>query len=282
MFTEEVGDAENVEIFTPRRRKSRSSLSLKPCSDCGIDTPLGKRGRFCPGCRFKPENRKAVDRKVYKSNETIERKFREEFVPYEPGCTERFARELRWPLEQVRRYAREIGVSKPVPAWSEAETRIVEKFAGKRKAKWIASHINAIVKGAHRCQSQVENKLRRMGLQVAVEHAGYSAAQLAECFGVCGHTVEGWIQRGLLAAERSAVKNGMRYPWIVRENDIVAFIFEHRREFVLRKVDQTWFLDLIQHHLRQRVDEQPAGRIGPKRAPSHREADDEEDEWLRA
>lgn len=261
------------------RKKAPSQLAPKPCADCGDAVMLGNRGRFCLKCRFKPGNRKPTDRKVYKTSEEIDRKFREEFVPYEPGCTERFARELRWPVHVVQKHARVLGVSKPIPEWNALENSILEEWAGRRKAKWIAEEINRQIKGAHRSESQVENRLRRMGLAVAVEHEGYSAAQLAACFGVAGHTVEGWIRKGLLNAKRSDTLNGMRYPWVIRERDVIAFVFEHPREFTLRKVDQTWFLDLMNEHVRASIAAAFEHRR-PKRRPGRPSNADREMERL--
>ena len=98
-----------------------------------------------------------------------------------------------------------------------------------------------------------------------------------------GHTVEGWIRKGLLKAKRSEVLNGPRFPWVIRERDVLAFIFEHPCEFVLRKVDQTWFLDLMAEHARACVaaaleaQHARSGRRPAKRAPR---SDERETAWL--
>ncbi|HEX8851248.1 MAG TPA: hypothetical protein VF761_17110 [Gemmatimonadaceae bacterium] len=245
-------------------------MLLKNCADCGTPVLLVKRGRFCKLCRFKPGNRKPVNRRRYIITPAIEQKIRDEFVPNETGCAERLAKELGWHVEYLRGRARALGLTRPASPWTAIECKVLDEYAGKRSAKWIAEQINSTVKGANRSPSQVEEKMRRMGLEVAVKSGDYNAAQLAQCFGVAGHTVETWIAKEWLKAERSEIANGMRFPWVIHEADVVRFIFTHPRAFVLRKVDQTWFLDIMAEHVRAAVaaaeQKKVASRKGPHRA----------------
>jgi hypothetical protein len=77
---------------------------------------------------------------------------------------------------------------------------------------------------------------------------GHTANRLAGLFGVDSHKVMRWIKQGWLTAHRRGTERkeqqGGDSWWITRAN-AYRFGLEHPEEYLLKAVDQLWFLSLI-------------------------------------
>lgn len=248
---EEAGNDLAAEISPIPRCRGRI---VKPCADCGDDfTGLGTT-KHCPVCRYKPGNRKPCSRPKYVATPAIDAVIREQFNPHaRDGSTKRIADQFGWSVDAVQKRAKALGLlMTPRVSWGEKDTAFVEKWAGLRSPLWIAEQLRA--QGyAGRTRSAVAQKIHKLGLSAAVKE-GYSGNELMVCFGVTEPTIGGWIRRGWLKATQAVQAHGRRHPWVITEEAIVAFIFEHPTAYRIRDVDQTWFLDLLGTHMQQRTD----------------------------
>ncbi len=77
---------------------------------------------------------------------------------------------------------------------------------------------------------------------------GYSAHELAECFGVTAGDVCNWIKRGLLEAkprkDSNAGGNG-DHPWLIRGKAVRDFVVNHTSLVRIGRVEKFWFVDLL-------------------------------------
>lgn len=102
--------------------------------------------------------------------------------------------------------------------------------------------------GFSRSATAIHLKIKRMRFKSG---PWYTATSLASAFGVDSHQVTRWIHTGLLAARR---RGSARTPqqggdmWFITENDVIRFIRDNPAAYDLRKVSQSWFLDLAFSH----------------------------------
>jgi hypothetical protein len=154
----------------------------------------------------------------------------------------RYAKRLGWPEYQLYKRAAELGLSRPRrKAWSAAELKMLNRWAhlthraiaAKMKRAGYVRSPTAI------CQKMLEQSSRS-------ESDYYTARQLALCLGYQnGDKVRRWIRGNMIAAERRGTEREHNDDWLIKESEIRRFILANPLEIDLRKVDQTWFFDIM-------------------------------------
>ena len=206
------------------------------CADCG--QPTGKRyARYCDAHRWRHRGKPATYRLTPERVAYLKAHYR----PSERGMSRRIAAVLQVPKWRVCAWASELGLTNGTyrtgPAWTAAEDAFLETHLGSRHVNWIAKQLG-------RSTGAVTGRVKRLSLSRLVDH-GYSARQVADGFGVDQSTVIRWIERGWLTATRHTQNGGPYRTYGVTLDAIHTFVKQHSAAFVLAKVDQVWFLDLV-------------------------------------
>ena len=146
----------------------------------------------------------------------------------------------------------------------------------RERYRWTSSEVDLVAKWAH-CSLEVIQKkllqLRVVGLdgQVikrtrgAIAHRifankfrtnldGLCQDSLADAFGVSSYQVMRWREQGMLKGKRlpsidqhvGCTQSVLRLPWFYSNRDISRFIFTYPGAFSLKKVNQSWFLSVLQ------------------------------------
>ncbi len=206
--------------------------------NCGrvVDRPLA---RFCPGCRAE-RRRKSPKYPLSPERETY---LRAHYRPTVHGISHRIARVLGVPKWRVCRWAAELGLSGPDtrgPKWTTSDDAFLEAHIGARRPGWIAKQLGRSV-------TAVTVRAKRIGLSRRDARTWYTARQVADGFGVDPSTVVRWIDRAWLAATREGqdYPDGRAAAWRVEYVALRRFVREHHTAYLLAKVDQVWFLDLV-------------------------------------
>lgn len=157
------------------------------------------------------------------------------------GEVTELAKRINIPRWRVSYRANEIGAHIPLTSsapWTEAELKILEFNAHKHPET-----ITKILKrsGFQRSVCAVFAKRKRLKLLQCLD--GYSAQNLAECFGVDKCAVYRWINLGLLKCKKRGTKKEHDHYWIT-DKDIIKFIFTYPGYIDIRKVDKYWFLGM--------------------------------------
>lgn len=223
------------------------------CHLCGepisYDTRMGMRPkytRYCPPCRSAQRRKHIKWMSTPRLDEEIRRcylaRLKSRSIPGLIALSQR----IGWPKWVLVKRARTLGLShiKEAP-WSEFELRILERWA------WMSDErirLKLKAAGFTRSATAVHLKLRRMRFKSG---SWYSASSLASAFGVDQHQVTGWIRTGLLCAKRRGTTRTPQQggdTWLITEPDVVRFIHQNHTAYDLRKVDQTWWLEVALPH----------------------------------
>lgn len=144
----------------------------------------------------------------------------------------------------ITKRGRDLGLAKAKePRWSAEEVEIVRANRFYSPVE-IARRLRAA--GFKRSRLGVLLKRCRLRLTTRVVCGdGYTANALARLLNVDAHAVTGWIDRGLLRAERRLTtrceKQGGDGYWITAEA-WRAFVFAYPEQIDLRKADGVWFI----------------------------------------
>jgi len=157
------------------------------------------------------------------------------------------AKRLRLPRWKITRHAQKMGwiaKGKKEPYWTEEEEKTLQHFARycpeKIQLKMVAAGY------ARRTVAAICLKMKRLRCRQNIE--GYSARFVSECLGVDVHFVTRAINTGKLRAKKRGTARTEEQGgdmWFIREWDIRAYIIENVNEIDIRKVDKTWFVDLL-------------------------------------
>lgn len=149
----------------------------------------------------------------------------------------------RW---KVTRHAMNSGyipkMAKP-PNWSNEELAVLQKHAHKAP-EVIRRHLKKA--GYERSVTGIVLKRKRMRLPANLD--GESAASLALCFGIDHQTVDRWIKKGCLKAEKRGTKRTPQQGgdmYYIKNKWIKKFIRENVSEIDFRKVDKYWLVDIL-------------------------------------
>lgn len=179
----------------------------------------------------------------------------------------RLAERLDIPRWRLGRWARDLGLYQTVrkqPPWSPEELAILERNAHLGLDRIALALRRA---GYHRTPTAVQ--LVRKRLRIEAQREGYSARQVALCFGVDPTTVGRWIRTGMLRARprgtrRTGAQGGDQH--LLFDADLRHFVLEHLGEIHLGKVDKHWFVSLLAGELgeRHRVERDATAAGGPR------------------
>jgi len=208
--------------------------SDRKCERCHERPISGPRARFCRHCRHRGGKPK------YVVTDQVEAVLRACYDSTVPGRAAEIAAEIGWSRCAVKKAATKLGLTRPWPAdrrsWTSAEDAVLVEWQGLHSARSIGKKIG-------RGETSVILRMKRLGLSRRVRN-GYSARDLARCFGVDDKVVCRWCDQGWLSSARQGTRRANDVRRISRAA-VLDFIREHREQYVLRKVDQAWFLDLV-------------------------------------
>lgn len=156
------------------------------------------------------------------------------------------ARDLKVPAHTLKKFARELGLTrtKDLP-WSEEEIKILDE-QGYKSTAGLARIFRQ--KGFKR--TEVAIQLMRARRRSHKASPFFSLSAIARLFGVDGHLVTDWVEKGWLKAEYKETRKNKgddhRGDTRVADKDsIYRFVVAHPESFDLRRVDQLWFLHMI-------------------------------------
>jgi transcriptional regulator with XRE-family HTH domain len=165
------------------------------------------------------------------------------------------AQRLGMPSYTISRRAREINAYEPKikeSRWSSKEIEILTKNAHK-SLQIIRKHLKK--RGFTRSFTGIHLKRRR--LRLLKNLSGYTARQLAECFGCDVKTITRWINLGYLKAKKRGTLRTEKQGgdmWWIKEKNIQNFIKENIGLIDIRKVDKFWFVDILCGGLTHKVN----------------------------
>lgn len=162
----------------------------------------------------------------------------------------RCAQTLGRPRWWVSKRAVRLGLVPPrfkSPPWSEDEYEIAAEHAHRDPAV-IRRRLKAA--GYDRSETAIMVMLKRRGTPTGAnaDMNHHTGGGLAKLMGVDAKTVTRWIAQGMLKADkrgtaRTEAQGGDQ--WWISRRDVRRFIVENAAAVDIRKVDKTWFIDLL-------------------------------------
>ena len=161
---------------------------------------------------------------------------------------------------QVKALAKRVGI--PHQAIYLRALKICTVKPRVKEKKWSDQELQILKLNAHKSFEKIKQQLEHFGftrsingialkrqrLRLPANLEGYTANNLATCFGVDHDTVRRWIRLGYLKAKhretaRTTAQGGDM--WWIKEKDIKTFIIENIIIIDIRKVDKFWFVDML-------------------------------------
>jgi hypothetical protein len=220
---------------------------VSTCRDC--EQLTGKRyARYCDAHRWRHRGKPST----YRLTPEREAYLRLHYKPTGArGMSFRIAKALQVPKWRICRWAAELGLTskegRKGPLWTPEQDAFLEKHLASRHINWIAKQLGRSISACH-------VRAKRLDLSRRAARDWYTAHDVALGFGVDSHAVLRWIERGQLPARREGQdhEDGRACMWRISMQGIRRFLREHPAAFVLAKVDQVWFLDLVFARQQQR------------------------------
>lgn len=203
----------------------------------------GRHVRFCDPCRAA---RRGRERK-YVFNDRIDDAIRKIYAEHlgkrtRPGLTA-LAHGLGWPKWAVMRRGIALGLARTrEQTWSTVELALLERIA------WMSpQRISLKMRANNFSRSPVACALKVKRMRFKQDTTYYTAAGLASAFGADRHKILKWLKSGELYATHRGHQpcENKGDTWLIHEKDVRRFIANNPMAFDLRKVDQTWFMDLM-------------------------------------
>lgn len=217
-----------------RRRAARLASVARTCADC--PAPLARpHARYCDDCRWRHRGKPAK----YIWTPERDTAIREAWLANIPKRSQLLADRWGIPKWAVTHRAIALGITRPDPRrqnWTAEEEAFLFAAAGSRHARYIARKLG-------RTLASVTVKMKRMQLRSRVAE-GYTMRELEQCFGVDHRVIGRWIREGKLEADTRGYQSD-RDALAVTDAALLRFVLEHPMSFELRRVHQTWFMDLI-------------------------------------
>ncbi|MBE7420650.1 MAG: helix-turn-helix domain-containing protein [Ideonella sp.] len=180
----------------------------------------------------------------YPAHERIDQAIRDGYASAtQRGDIQRLADSLGRPKWWVQKRAAALCLTRTtrlhVRPWSREELEVLHAYAA-CDLKVIAQKLRGA--GFERTPTACAIQLKRRRID-RMDPDTWSAPDLAELLGVHARTVADWIdRRGLRATKRERGPHGV---WMLKRRDVRAWIKSNPRYVDLRRVDQTWFMDLV-------------------------------------
>lgn len=210
-------------------------IHTRPCADCGVPVQA-KHARYCPDHRWRHRVKRGIHPQWTPARDAL---IRERYDVAVRGRAAELARLLHVPKWKLLRRAAELGLSKPVAnrrPWTADEVQKLWAWAGSRTLTYMSRQLR-------RSMASVALKLKRERMSRRWRE-GYTMRDLEDCFGVGHRVLERWAERGWLSIRHRGT-DSPHDAWYVTDADVLAFIMAHPTDFELRRVDQTWFMDLL-------------------------------------
>jgi hypothetical protein len=178
----------------------------------------------------------------FKNSEALDTAIREGYMhATQKGDILRLANRLDRPAWWVQKRAAKLGMTRTnrtrLDSWTKPELDILETYASASIAV-IGKKLRAA--GFKRTETGVAVKLKRLKLDRQDPDA-WCANSLAPMIGVDPNTIRKWIESHGLTATRADATGRYR---ITRRN-LRAWVARNHQRIDLRRVDQTWFMELI-------------------------------------
>ena len=206
------------------------------CQAPACGKPTGRaHARYCDACRW-PLRVKPLK---YAWSPERDQVLRNRYDGRVRGRAAEIAVTLGVPVHTVKQRAAQLGLTHPCDDrrdWTAEEVAFLEEHAGARHVSWLARRLK-------RTTSSIVQKLKRLKVSRFVR-VGYNMSGLELCFGVEHRVIERWIREGRLRGRRIPGP-GPHHQWTFKDTAILRFVRENPTAFELRRVDQTWFLDLL-------------------------------------
>jgi len=125
--------------------------------------------------------------------------------------------------------------------WSEDEVSFLRNSVRRTGLKKIAQALG-------RSETAIKLKAKRLGIRKLVTGDGYTMRSLERGLGVDHHQVERWIRHGWFAGERRESQRHGRQRgdiWYFTAEAIRELIRRHPEEVDRRRVDWTWFIEVL-------------------------------------
>lgn len=214
----------------------------KECILCNARiSSIKSRARFCSDCRMKQKKENLLNlsqqNQIYTFSSSIDKTLLE--IYSKPGKRKgdiaKLAKIIKFPRYILYKRAKQIGVvAKITNKWSKEEISFLNSHHNFSLNTIYALFVASF---PFRTKNAIANRLKIIRSKIRAET--YTAENLSLCFGVNSDTVENWIKKGFLRAQ----KIGNLYS--ILNTEIKEFIQYHPNRFKLANVDQIWFLDLI-------------------------------------
>jgi len=205
------------------------------CVKC--EHPTGRRfARYCDDCRWRLRGRAPKWVWTPERDELLRRRY----DPYVKGRAAEISAALGMPRTAVIHRASILGLaalSKDRRPWTEAEDELLDAKAGSRHVRWLARQIK-------RSTSSVINRMKRLRISRRWRE-GYTLRDLELCLGTDHRVIERWVGSGKLRGRRRFENGGPTDAWYFTDEDLLRLIEEPPADFLLARVDQVWFLDLL-------------------------------------
>lgn len=235
----------------------RPPAEWRTCADCPARFRVKRRdspSRRCARCRWKL-GRGGWGRTrapKYPNTPASDALIRDRYDGKRYGRAAEIAKALGWPCWAVKRRAQVLGLTHPWPKdrkdWTEAEIKFLLEWTGSRYVGWIAKKLGRSI-------TSCALRLKRLKISRRVRE-GYTLRALELCFGIDHHGIERWVREGRLRMERG-IPAGPNHRWKVSEAAVFEFIWNHPTAFRLDKVDQPWFMGLMQRSMRAALTPPP-------------------------
>lgn len=211
------------------------------CAEPGCGAVFVGKGaaHYCPKCRAR-RTRMGGPKPKYTWTPERDALIRERY--FMPGEMAKLVAQWGYPIHAIRQRAARLGVGREkAKPWTPAELALLEERAGIDTPRRLAKRLGRSLRSVMVQSSRLEISLR--------VREGYTAVDLAACFGVSTTQVARWIRLGLFGAARrryagKSAEHDPRDPYRVTEDQVRAFVKTHRTAYSLRTVDQVWFLDI--------------------------------------
>lgn len=137
-------------------------------------------------------------------------------------------RSISFPRFTIVARAAELGLTFQVRRhWSATEVETMRELLGSYSTKAVALKLG-------RTYQSVKGKIALMQLSSRIRD-GYSLNDIQELIGVSSRKVDGWIRKGWIRLDSGRAS----------EAQMRKFLRRYPEEYILRRVDETWFKDLM-------------------------------------